>query len=118
MKIASTFKPCKVDEMVQISVGEQARQDPDQVQLVREIINANLQKHSDYCEGQFQVLFDKVKLLSTSMEQDFKRIDMELSHYREQRLTPLQDAEDAVASAKSLSSFTSFQLATFEAQRA
>lgn len=102
--------------MVQTPLAGQSRHEAEQVQLVTEIINASLQKHSDYCEGQLQMIFENVRMLSESVDRKFKIIDMQLGEYSDRYMQPLQDAEKAVASVQKISSSTSLQLTTYEAQ--
>lgn len=61
-------------------------QEADLVQIVRDIINAELQKHVDYFDCQFLVLSSNVKTLSASMDQKIKEIKEQLGDLSEQGL--------------------------------
>jgi len=62
------------------------------------------------------MIFENVRTLSESVDHKFKIIDMQLGEYSDRYMQPLQDAENAVSSVQKISSSTSLQLTTYEAQ--
>jgi len=94
----------QIDGGLQTSLAEQAKYEAAQVQILTETLKANLQSHAQYCESQFQILFDNAQALCTSMEQNFKRINMprlqQMQDINEQRLL---NVENAIANMQSLS---------------
>jgi len=62
------------------------------------------------------MIFENVRTLSESVDHKFKIIDMQLGEYSDRYMQPLKDAENAVSSVQKISSSTSLQLTTYEAQ--
>jgi len=86
------------DGIMQTSPFEEARQDAELVQSLRETIDAHLQMHSHYSESQFQLIFNKIKTLTASMELSFERVHQRLDDSIEQRLEQMhKDVATAVA---------------------